>query len=495
MSERTFTLTQVRYIQEDGTLSAPSTIYVKDGKIEQILPAACPTPSIHSQGPTYDCSEGLLAPGFFNAHSHIPMTYFRGIGEGLPLQRWLVEKIFPLEAQLEPEDVYWASKLGIAEMLATGTVSFSDMYMNMDQVAQACLETGILANLSVGMTSDQGKPVEDHRSYPQILQLREIAAKTQGQVRCDLSLHAEYTSDPTLAESLASLALRLGKEDQDKSGKESLGQENMDKSDNKGSGQEDTAAQSFASSVPIIQIHVSETAREHEECKQRHGGKTPLEYLFSLGYDKVPLLLAHCVHLEDRDYDLLRQVLAEGAQISLCHNPRSNLKLGSGIADLVRWLSIPQLNVCLGTDGASSNNSLDMQKEASLMALLQKGFHEDASALPLSQILQIATSNGAQAQGRLDTGLIREGMWADFVLWPTTRPFQFPYVDDLSNLFYADPGRPELVFIRGQRVYDHRSGQATYPTMDLEEVLAECKKRFRGLMDRAAQAKLGEKAN
>lgn len=465
MSERTFTLTQARYVQADGSLSAPSTIHVKDGKIEQILPAGHPAPP----GPNYDCSQDLVAPGFFNAHSHIPMTYFRGIGEGLPLQRWLVEKIFPLEAQLEPEDIYWASKLGIAEMLATGTVSFSDMYMNMDQVAKACLETGILANLAVGMTSDQGKPVEDHRSYAQILQLWEIAAKTQGQVRCDLALHAEYTSDPTLAESLASLALRLGKEGLDAADRGPVG---------------------FDTPVPTIQIHVSETAREHEECKQRHEGKTPLEYLFSLGYDKVPLLLAHCVHLEDRDYDLLRQALADGAKISLCHNPRSNLKLGSGIADLVRWLSVPKLNVCLGTDGASSNNSLDMQKEASLMALLQKGFHEDASALPLPQILQIATTNGARAQGRLDTGLIQEGMWADFVLWPTTRPFQFPYVDDLSNLFYADPGRPELVFIRGQRVYDHRSGQAQYPTLDLEEVLAECKCRFQGLMDRAAQAKL-----
>lgn len=467
MSDNTFTLTQARYVQADGSLSVPSTIHVKDGKIEQILPADHSAPA----GPTYDCSQALVAPGFFNAHSHIPMTYFRGIGEGLPLQRWLVEKIFPLEAQLEPEDIYWASKLGIAEMFATGTVSFSDMYMNMDQVAKACLETGILANLSVGMTSDQGKPVEDHRSYTQILQLWEIAAKTQGQVRCDLALHAEYTSDPTLAESLASLALRLGKEGLEAENRDPVG---------------------FDTPIPTIQIHVSETAREHEECKQRHGGKTPLEYLFSLGYDKVPLLLAHCVHLEDRDYDLLRQALANGAKISLCHNPRSNLKLGSGIADLVRWLGVPKLNVCLGTDGASSNNSLDMQKEASLMALLQKGFHEDASALSLPQILQIATTNGARAQGRLDTGLIQEGMWADFVLWPTTLPFQFPYVDDLSNLFYADPGRPELVFIRGQRVYDHRSGQAEYPTLDLEEVLAECKGRFQGLMDRATQARLGD---
>lgn len=480
MSENTFSLTQVRYLQEDGTLSAPSTIYVKDGKIEQILPVASSASSPPAPGPTYDCSQGFLALGFFNAHSHIPMTFFRGIGEGLPLQRWLVEKIFPLEAQLEPEDIYWASKLGIAEMFATGTVSFSDMYMNMDQVAKACLETGILANLSVGMTSDQGKPVEEHRSYSEILKLREIAAKTQGQVRCDLALHAEYTSDPTLAESLASLALRLGEEGLDD-----------EASDTEGAGKESQKAEGFDTSVPTIQIHVSETAREHEECKQRHEGKTPLEYLFSLGYNKVPLLLAHCVHLEDRDYDLLRQALAAGAKISLCHNPRSNLKLGSGIADLVRWLGIPKLNICLGTDGASSNNSLDMQKEASLMALLQKGFHEDASALPLPQILQIATTNGARAQGRTDTGLIQEGMWADFVLWPTTRPFQFPYVDDLSNLFYADPGRPELVFIRGQRVYDHRSGQAEYPTLDLEEVLAECKSRFQGLMDRATQAKLG----
>ena len=378
----------------------------------------------------YDGRGKLALPGFYNLHSHVPMTLLRGYGEGLPLKTWLFERIFPFEALLTEEDCYWGSLLGIAEMLASGTVSFSDMYLLTPGIAKAVTESGIKANLSHGYsTAPKSKGFADSRAYEGTRFLMEAArTDTSGRLVPDAAVHAEYTfGDERFGREIAEFCRREGLR---------------------------------------VQIHLSETKDEHETCKAKRGC-TPTAFFDSCGLFEVPAIAAHGVWLEDRDLDIFAE-----RGISLAHCPVSNLKLASGMAPIQKIID-RGIRVCLGTDGAASNNNLNLLKEANLASLLQKGLTGDPLALGPAQLLELASRNGALAQGRTDCGTLEEGMKADIIVFNLDSPRMRPDYDPLVSVFFAaDSSDIVLTMVDGQILY--KSGKFT--TIDITRVLAEAER-------------------
>lgn len=378
-----------------------------------------------------DAKGNLLIPGFYNAHCHAAMTLFRGYGEDLPLQRWLEERIFPAEDRLNYENVTVATKLAIAEMLKGGIVSFSDMYMFEDALAEVVLETGMKANLSRALVSfSRDANIATDTRFAEAKKLVEKYQNADDErVKVDFSLHAEYTNLPhyiaQVGEYTATNGLRM-------------------------------------------HLHVSETEKEHNECIARHH-KTPMQLFYDLGALNTPTLAAHCVWVNDEDI----AIMAEKG-VSAVHNPVSNLKLGSGIMPLKKLLAAG-VNVCLGTDGVASNNRLDVLREMQTTAILHKGVLLDPTATTASQMPKLATRNGALAQGREDCGEIRIGARADLVLINRNSIHNMPCFDDYAMLCYsAERSDVLLTMVDGRILYQN----GTYTLIDEERLRYDAQKVF-----------------
>ncbi len=383
-----------------------------------------------------DCGGNLLIPAFYNAHCHAAMTLFRGYGEDLPLQRWLEERIFPAEERLTDRSVYVATKLAIAEMLRNGVVSFSDMYMFEESVARAVLETGIKANLSRSLVSFD--PTADIRRDSRFAEVESLARNYHmagdGRIVTELSLHAEYTNTEKTCRIIADYARETG-----------YG----------------------------MQIHLSETEKEHRECIGRHG-MTPTEFFLDTGVLDARTTAAHCVWVSDSDI----AILAEKG-VSVAHNPVSNLKLGSGVMPLRRMLDAG-VNVALGTDGVASNNRLDVLREMQTAAILHKGVSRDPAITIASEMLALATKNGALAQGRADCGEIKLGNRADLVLIDRHSLHNMPSYDDYAMLAYsADRSDVLLTMVDGRILY--RNGE--YTSIDEEQLRFEANEVFSHYFD------------
>ncbi len=382
-------------------------------------------------GPVYDGRGKAALPGFVNLHSHLPMTLLRGFGEGLPLHRWLDEKMLPFESRMSTEDKYWASLLGVGEMLAGGTVSFTDMYAAEDAILRAAEESGIKANLSCGLFTELGNltPFCEDDSYAETQMLRRAAAALpHDRVAIELSIHAEFTNEAPAAQGLADYARAEGMR---------------------------------------IHLHLSETQKEHEEAKARRG-MTPARWFESLGVFEAPVIAAHCVWIEGEDFEILAR---SGATVA--HNPTSNLKLGSGIAPLPEMLE-KGVRVGIGTDGCGSNNNLNMLEETTLASLLQKGLHRDPSLLPPTQLLRMACQNGALAQGREDCGMLKVGNRADIAVFRLSAPHLCPQHDLLANVFYAAGAADvALTMVDGRVLYQN----GEFLTIDMERVQHEARQR------------------
>ena len=373
-----------------------------------------------------DGKDRLLSPGLVNAHTHAAMTIFRGYGEDLPLDRWLGERIFPAEDRLTARAVELGTKLSIAEMLASGITSFSDMYFFCDATARAVAECGIKANLSRSVVS-----FDDHADYasdPRVLEgialFNEWNGAENGKILVDLSLHAEYTNRGAAVSYMAGAAARLGTR---------------------------------------VHIHLSETAKEHAECIGRHG-VSPTGFFQKHGLFDVPVVAAHCVHLTDED----RAVLAEHGA-SVVHNPISNLKLGSGIMPLNITLAAG-VNVALGTDGAASNNRLDLLREMQTALLLAKGTTGAPEIVRAEDALLLATENGARAQGRADTGRIEVGYRADLALFDLSGTHNLPVIAPLGALAYSAASSDVcLTMVDGRILYEN----GEFNTLDVEKLKRE----------------------
>lgn len=372
-------------------------------------------------GEEYNGKNKVLMPGFVNAHTHSPMTLLRGYAENLPLSRWLNEKVFPFEDKLNCDRAYFGTTLSIAEMLSGGTTSFSDMYFFQDGVLRAVKDARAKTNFCRSIVSFTETPfLEDERVKEALEAVEKYHNTENGRIKIDMALHAEYTNTYSMIQQFGEYT--------------------------KGKGL-------------INHIHVSETKSEHEECKKKYG-KTPTEFFCDAGVLDSPSLFAHCVWIEDCDREILKE---KGATVAHC--PASNLKLGSGVCDIYTLFQMG-VNVAIGTDSASSNNGLDSFREMYLAALLPKGIKNQADIISPKQIIKAATRGGALAQGRNDTGLIKEGFKADLCVIDTDKPSLYPDFDILNNIVYsAEKSDVVLTMVDGEVLY--KNGEFT--SIDIEK--------------------------
>lgn len=375
----------------------------------------------------------LLVPGFVNAHTHLPMTLFRGLAEDLSLKEWLEERIWPAERKLTAETVYWFALLGLVEMIRSGTTAFADMYFFMEEVGRAVEEAGLRALLSYGIIAPTTERMESELGKAEKF-AREWHGAAGGRIHCALSPHAPYTCGPEVWKETTRLAKEL--------------------------------------KIPI-HTHIAETKREVEEHQTRYG-RTPVQWLEELGVFAVPVIAAHCVWVTEKDIDILA-----AHNVSVAHCPSSNLKLASGIAPA--WAMLRGgVNLAIGTDGAASNNTLDMVREMRLAAILAKARAEDPRAMPAPEALSSATRRGAMALGwDKDLGAIEEGYLADCVLFDLGAVHFVPGHDPLADLVYTACGADvEMVMVGGEILMEGRR----LTTLDEERIVARCRelaRRFR----------------
>jgi len=376
-------------------------------------------------GEVYDGSGKLLMTGFINAHSHSAMTLMRGYAENLALSDWLNTRIFPFEAKLDGEAIYNGTMLAAAEMIRFGIVSTTDMYFNAEANYKAAIESGIKMNFSPTFTCFDGRGAKELPVYAETMEaVKNFHNADDGRFKIDLALHAEYTNTDRVVNDMAGIAKETGLN---------------------------------------MQLHLSETKSEHEECKQRHNGKTPARYFYDAGIFDANTTAAHCVWLEGDDFDIMKE-----KGVTAASNPVSNLKLASGFCNAPLMLQ-KGINVALGTDSVASNNNLNIMEEIKLFATLFKATNGDPTAITPKQALYAATKAGAVAQGRGDCGELKVGNRADLiVLDMNERAYLKPCHSMINNIVFSAMGTDIcLTMVDGKILYK----DGIYTTIDLEKVV------------------------
>ncbi|MBI5159126.1 amidohydrolase family protein [Candidatus Micrarchaeota archaeon] len=382
-----------------------------------------------------DAKGCFVVPGFVNCHNHAAMTLLRGYADDMELHSWLSAKIWPREAKLKEDDVYWGSLLACVEMIRGGTTCFADMYFFMDGIARAVEESGLRANLSHGMIDlgDKGKREKELREGERVV--REWNGKAGGRISTSFGPHAPYTCSRELLEKTLELSKKYGAK---------------------------------------IQIHLSETRKEVFDLKKQCG-KRPAEFLGELGFLSSEVVASHCCWVSKSEVSLLAK-----RGVSVVHNPVSNMKLAGGNAMPVQEFFEAGANVALGTDGACSNNSLSMFESMKFAALLQKNARWDAVVLNAQQALDLATRNGAKALG-LNAGVIAEGKLADFSILDFSKPSTVPVHNAVSNIVYsASPSNVRDVVVNGKLILLNGKIQM----LDEEKILAKAQKVAEDLVSR-----------
>lgn len=384
-----------------------------------------------------DGKNKLAMPGLINTHTHCGMTIMRNFANDLSLEDWLFNNIIPTEEKLTEDDIYWGTMLGMAEMIRSGTTTFTDMYYYMDTVARTVEETGMRANLCRNAFAYIGSSTETVRNQSSVCvdYFKNWHNKANGRTKVYVEIHSVYLSDEVSLSESARLAKELG---------------------------------------TGIHIHLLETKKEREEGIARYGAD-PAEVCYRTGVFQVPVIAAHCVHLSDSNFELLK---SNG--VSVAHNPTSNLKLGSGIAKVPQMLK-KGINVALGTDGAASNNNLDMFEEMHLAALIHKGSQMQPTLVSAEEVIRMATENGAKATGfEGETGRLQEGYKADLVLIDMDKAHIVPVNDSIAALAYCVQGSDvDTVIVDGNILMENR----ILKTIDEEKVkykVKEISKRVLG---------------
>ncbi|NPA95781.1 MAG: amidohydrolase [Thermodesulfobacteria bacterium] len=340
-------------------------------------------------------SSGLIAPGFINCHTHAPMVLFRGICDDIPLKQWLEEYIFPAEAKLNKTFIRLATMLACAEMIRGGTTTFVDMYFFEREMANVVDEVGMRAYLGEGIFDFPSPAFENaDKVLEETVGLIE-EYKDNDRINFTVDPHTPYTCSSNILEKAASFAKEH--------------------------------------SLPLV-IHLAETKWEFDETISSHS-TTPVKYLDELGLLGPNLVAVHCVWLEDDDIELLAQ-----KGVSVVHCPESNLKLGSGISPVAKLLEAG-INVALGTDGAASNNNLDMLGEMDFAAKLPKGVALDPAVVSAEKVLDMATAAGGRAMGNKAIGMLEPGCKADLIVIDLDRPHLRPCYNPVSQLVYAASNR------------------------------------------------------
>lgn len=394
-------------------------IYLQDDKIAGIGEA----PEGFSQDQVIDGTDRLAIPGLINAHTHSYMALLRNVADDLPFEDWLFKNIEPIEDKLEPEDAYWGACLAILEMIKSGTTCFSDMQMHIHQTSKAAAESGMRAVISRGLVGSGDNEAGQIR-------LKEAYEEKEAWKDCDrltffLGPHAPYSCDEDFQRIVAKEAA-----------KNHMG----------------------------VHIHLSESRNEAENIRSQYGA-SPIALAKRAGLFDGLAVAAHCVHVDEDDLNILKK-----CQVSVITNPASNMKLGNGFAPVPDMLK-KGINVCIGTDGAASNNSLNMFHEMNLLGLIHKGAREKADCVSAREIFRMATLNGAKALGmEQKTGSIEVGKKADLAILNLRTPSMTPRNDLLAGLCYSANGSEvETVIIDGKIVMENRR----ILTLDEERIYAE----------------------
>lgn len=357
-----------------------------------------------------DGENKLLTPGFVNAHTHLGMSYFRNYADDLALMDWLENEIWPIEAKLNAEDIYWSSMLSIIENIKSGVTSFCDMYYEMHRVGDAAIEAGIRGVLTRGMTDVDGKGEEKLQEFDDLY--NNYHEKSNGRIKVVPAPHAIYTCSGEFLKEIAKRSL-----------------ERYDS---------------------LIHIHLSETLTEVENSKKEYG-MTPIEYVNSLGLLDSQIIAAHCVHITDEEIELVKD-----KKFYPVYNPSSNLKLASGFTPVDKLLK-NNITMALGTDGDSSNNNQDFVEEMHIGGIVNKAVTMNEKAVPAIEILKMATINGAKALGFEKLGLVKENYLADLTIFDLNSNSFTPRNNLISALVYsANSSDVESVICDGKFIMKNR---------------------------------------
>ena len=407
-----------------------TNIYVENGRISHIgeLKDGIEVDKV------IDGNNKVAMRGLINAHTHIGMSLLRNYADDFPLHEWLTQKIWPREAKLVGQDVYWGSLLSMVEMIQSGTTTFCDMYFFMDEVGKGLEESGMRGVLTRGLIEEAGKS-EEKLEDTRILH-KNWNGKGDGRIKVMVAPHAPYTCGPAYMEKIIELAKEL-----------------------------DTG----------IHIHLSETKKEVEDSFNTYG-KSPVRHVYDLGLFELPTVAAHCVHVNQEDIEILKE-----KNVSPVNNPTSNLKLASGFAPIDKMLK-SKVNVALGTDGPSSNNNLNMFEEIHIASIINKGVNMDAVSVPAIDVLRMATINGAKALlWDEEIGSLEVGKKADIILIDMDKPHLYPMHNVISALAYSVQGSDvDTVMVDGKIIMEKRE----IKTLDVERIMYEADKSARDLVSR-----------
>ena len=366
-----------------------------------------------------DCRDNLLMPGFKDAHTHSAMTFLRSYADDVPLQTWLNEKVFPMEAKLTGEDIYELTKLAVLEYLTSGITSIFEMYLTPDTIAEACIDMGMRCVLTGGLNNFSSSPEQMEEEYLKW-------NKQNPLISYQLGFHAEYTCSKELIYRVAQLAHKYH--------------------------------------APVY-THLAETRKEVEECKARYG-MTPAMFLDTMGVFEFGGGGYHCVHMTDEDMEVFRR-----RRMYAITNPASNLKLASGIAPIADFEK-KKIPVAIGTDGPASNNCLDMFREMFLVSGLSKYREEDAASLDAMRVLRMATVHGAKAMRLNKADVLAKGKLADIIMIDLHQPNMQPIHNIPKNLVYSGSKSNVLMtMINGKILYrndEFNVGESP------EEIYAKC---------------------
>lgn len=405
-------------VNENQDVIPSGVVEVEDGKITYVgneMPKNCENARIIDGE-----NKKFLMPGFVNGHTHLPMTFFRSSADDMALQKWLNENMMPMEAKHTEDTVECGATLALYEMARAGVTTVNDMYTMNRSLIPAFEKVPLRATLSMGLFGQA--PNAQEQLDDAVAFFKEYNGCMNGLIRVGIAPHAEYTNTEEFLHKCADTARELN--------------------------------------CPL-HIHVSETELEHKECIERHG-LTPTGLLDKVGFfDGNRAFLAHCVWLSDEDIDIIAR---KGATV--LHNPCSNLKLASGIARVPEMLK-KGVKLTLATDGAASNNNLDMWEEMRIAALMHKGHYLDPTAVTAEQALYMATRGGAKALGYDDVGSIAPGFQADLCLVDMDNPCYYPMTNLVHHIVYAGNSRDvEMTMVAGNIVWE----KGKEPSFDLKEL-------------------------
>ncbi|MCR5685602.1 MAG: amidohydrolase [Lachnospiraceae bacterium] len=422
--------------EQDIPVIKEADIYIKDDRIDAVYFDHEDYPE--QPGYEIEGAHRLAIPGLINAHTHAYMTMFRNIADDVPFTKWLFDTISPLEDAMTDEECYFGSQLANLEMIRTGTTSYVDMHMTPGVNAKSAIDSGMRVYLTRGLVGDKKDDEGGLRRLREALDDEEKFGDGD-MVMTMLGPHAPYSCGPEYLAYIAGYAKE------------------------KGYG---------------LNIHLAEGENEIKTIKEKYG-LTPIEYADKAGVFDVRAIAAHCVYLSDSDYDIL-----SSKHVNVAVNPVSNMKLANGFSDVPGMLE-KKINVCIGTDGAASNNTLNLFREMAFEAMIHKGLLKKAETVPASEVIRMATVNGAKALGReSDLGQIAKGFKADLTILDLHSPQLTPADNLISALVYSCSGNEvDTVIVNGKILMEKKEMK----TIDEEKIYFEMDKigkRYAGIVRR-----------